>query len=258
MNTIQIPFHGTAINAVQTEAGVQIAITPVCESLGVDANGQIQRLKRQPWASTCVTHAQLPGDTQARDVTIVDRRTFTMWLATINTMRLKSEAARELLAAYQCEAADVLDKYFHEGGAINPRADEHQTNALIRQAQMQMELCQVAKGLIHPDHLEAKARIILARALGENPEIDPASRPLYVQGYLADKNLSRKQLQRIAGNFGKKVKAAYIDKHGCPPEQYPLNISNGQVKDVNAYTEADRELMDDVYYTDFAPQAVLA
>lgn len=129
----------------------------------------------------------------------VDRRTFTMWLATIETGRLKNERARRMVELFQREAADALDRYFNEGGAINPRANEHQVNAMLRQAQMQMELCQAARGIIHPDHLEARARIILARAMGEAPQLNAGARPLYVQDYLREKNLSADRLRRVAG-----------------------------------------------------------
>lgn len=124
---------------------------------------------------------------------------------------------------------------------------EHQVNALIRQSQMQMELCQAAKGLIRDEHLEAKARIILARGLGEAPELDPSTRPLYTQEFLKDKNLSQKRMKSIAGVFGKRMKAAYTLEHGREPEKYPLNLANGQVREINAYTEADRPLMEQVW-----------
>lgn len=128
---------------------------------------------------------------------------------------------------------------------------EHQVNALIRQSQMQMELCQAAKGLIRAEHLEAKARIILARGLGEAPELDPGTRPLYTADFLKEKNLPQKRLKSVSGVFGKRMKAAYTLEHGREPEKYPMNLPNGQVRQVNAYTEADRPLMEQVWSTYF-------
>lgn len=112
---------------------------------------------------------------------------------------------------------------------------------------MQMELCQAAKGLIHPDHLEAKARIVLARGLGEAPEINPATRPLYTADFLKSKNLSTNRMKSIAPMFGKRMKAAYVLANGKDPEKYDLSLSNGQVRQVNGYTEADRPLMEQVW-----------
>ena len=140
-----------------------------------------------------------------------------------------------------------MDAYFHKGGAINPRAEEHQLNALVRESQMRMELCQAAKGLIHPDHLEAKARIVLARGLGEVPELDPETRPLYTADFLKSKNLSSKKMKSVAPMFGKRMKALYTLEKGREPEKYDLTLPNGQVRQVNGYTEADRPLMQQVW-----------
>lgn len=61
---------------------------------------------------------------------------------------------------------EVLPQIRKTGGYGAPAltGPELMAAALIRQSQMQMELCQAAKGLIHPDHLEAKARIVLDAA----------------------------------------------------------------------------------------------
>ena len=54
------------------------------------------------------------------------------------------------------------------------------------------------------------------------------------------------------GNFGKAVKAAYIAENGVEPDEYPMNLTNGQVRHVKAYTEADRPLMERVWAEKFA------
>lgn len=253
-NVTRIPFHGSDIVAMTEGDDQFVALRPTCDSIGIDYAAQLQRLKRQPWA-TVVIRPMVAADGKVRDMAFINAKTFTMWLANVDTFRLKSEDARDLLTKYQCEATDVLYKYFHQGGAINPRADEHQINALIFQSRAQIELLQAAKGLIQADHLEAKARIVVARGLGEHAEIDTARHPLYTQDFLKEKNLSQARMKSVAGVFGKRVKAAYILKHGCDPEQYPLNLSNGQVRYVNAYTEADRHLLQQVWDEHYAGMA---
>lgn len=244
-NLIPVSVPGAApIMAVQQDGTEWVSPNHICDALGIDWKSQHRKLHGKPWA--CMVNLTMQVSGQNRELAMIDRRTLTMWLATIDARRV-SEDARDALLAYQNEAADALDKYFHAGGAINPRADEHQLNALLRQSQMQMELCQAAKGLIHEDHLEAKARIVLARGLGEAPELDPMTRPLYAHTYLSEKGLSDKQRKAKAGVFGKRLKKAYTDRNGREPEKYPLNLSNGQVRNVNGYTEADRPLMDEVW-----------
>lgn len=160
----------------------------------------------------------------------------------------------KLPAAQKFEAwifEEVLPAIRKHGGYIRPDATEHQVNALIAQARMRMELCQAARGLIHPDHLEAKARVILAQGMGEHATLDPARAPLYTQDFLKSKNLSKTQLRKIAGTFGKRVKAAYVLEHGTEPGKYPLSLPNGQTRDCYAYTEADRALMQNVWDTHY-------
>ena len=110
-----------------------------------------------------------------------------------------------------------------------------------------LQLIQAAKGLIDEGHLEAKARIVLARGLGEAPELDAASTPLYAQTFLEGKGLTRQRIKAVSGPFGKRVKAAYVLEHGTDPVQYPLETGNGQVRPVNAYTESDRPLLESVW-----------
>lgn len=248
-----IPFHGTNIQSVEIDGNPHIVLKPMVESIGMDYSRQLHKLKGKSWAAMGMT-ATTGADGKTYQMTVIDLRTLTMWLATIDENRV-SEEARPLVVAYQSEVADAIEAYWSKGGAINPRANEHQMNALLRQTQMQMELCQVAKGLIHPDHLEAKARIVLARGLGEAPELNPETRPLYAQDYLKEKNLSTKQRRSKAPMFGKRLKKLYVEKYGREPEKYDMDMQNGQVRPVNAYTEADRPLMDEVWNKFFAEAA---
>ena len=242
----KIPFHGTTIVATEIDGVPHVAVKPVCEAIGIDFSGQNQKLKRQPWATVVMTPT-VGRDGKNREMSMVDRRTFTMWLATIETSRVKNETARELLTAFQREAADALDQYFNEGAVINPRLAEHRVNAAIRHAQMRMELIQAAKGIISPDHLAAHAEAILAQGLGTRPQIEAATAPLYAQDFLREKNLSSTELKKVAGTFGKRVKAAYMLEYGTEPHKYPLSLPNCQVRKVNAYTEADRPLLERIW-----------
>ncbi|MFC9766818.1 phage antirepressor N-terminal domain-containing protein, partial [Rhodococcus jostii] len=177
---------------IQTDGKSLAAFRPMVEFFGLDFASQYTKLKKKAWA-TIVNFTTVGADGKSRDMAGIDRRTTGMWLATLDENRV-AEDKRTDLRAYQAEAADALDAYFHQGVAVNPRVDEHQVNALIFQSRAQMELCAAAKGLIHPDHLEAKARVVLARGLGEHAELDQSRRPLYTQSFLKGKNLSRKEM----------------------------------------------------------------
>ena len=250
----QIPFHDTTIYTIAD--GAYVALRPVCEALDLDYASQFKRVQHQPWA-TVVMMTTVAADGKTREMTFIDRRTFTMWLATIDTSRVKNEHTRELVRTYQCEAADALDRYFHEGAAINPRAVEVPTpstedRALTRARQL-VEIHMLAQGAVSPDHLEAKIRIILAQARGEHPEIEAKARPLYIQDYMRGKGVSGKKLRSYAPTFGKYVKEAYRDEHdGKDPGVYLQDTPSWQVREVCAYTEADRPLLDRIWNERYA------
>lgn len=247
-----IPVAGTpGILGAEIDGKAIAAFRPIVDMLGMAYSAQLQKLKGKSWA--VVSKFDTTGaDGKTYEMVGVDRKTLTMYLATLDESRVKEEV-RPILIALQAEAADALDAYFNKGAAINPRADEHQINAQIFQSRARMELLQAAKGLIHPDHLEAKARVLIAYGLGEGAELDQARAPLYCKDFLASKNASRARISSIASQFGKKVKKAYIEATGNEPKKYPLTLPNGQTREVLAYTEADRPLLEQVWSEHFAP-----
>lgn len=56
----RVPFHDTTIYT--TADGAYVALRPVCEALGLDFSGQLQRLRNQPWTCMGVIPTQMPGD----------------------------------------------------------------------------------------------------------------------------------------------------------------------------------------------------
>lgn len=249
----QIPFHDTTIYT--TADGAYVALRPVCEALGLDYASQFKRVQNQPWA-TVVMMTTVAADSKMREMTFIDRRTFTMWLATIDTGRLKNEHTRELVRTYQCEAADALDKYFNEGTAVNPRAVEASASgtedrALNRAAGL-ADLIGKFRGIIADDYLDAKARIVLARAMGDMPEIEAGARPLYIQDYMREQGASSKEVESYAPTFGKHVKKAYKAERGVEPGKRFDETPSGQVREICAYTEADRPIFDRAWRGSYA------
>lgn len=247
----QIPFHDTTIYT--TADGTHVALRPVCETLGLDADGQLQRLKRQSWATTVIMTG-VAADGRTREMVFIDRRTFTMWLATIDTGRVKDERAHALLGVYQREAADALDQYFHKGAAVNPRMMQSSgaEDPALTRARGLADLIGKFRGIIADDYLEAKARIVLARAMGDTPEIEASARPLYVQDYMREQGVSSDNIKSYAPTFGKYVKKAYVAERGVEPGKRFDETPSGQVREVCVYTEADRSIFDRAWSESYA------
>ena len=133
MNTttqvVTVDFHGQPMIAVKNGDEIRVAMKPIAEAIGLDWNGQFQRIKRHPVMATCMfmTHIQMPGDDQRREVATLPLKMLNGWLFGIDANRVKPESRAKLIE-YQRECFDVLANYFNAGIAINPRF-EYSVNA---------------------------------------------------------------------------------------------------------------------------------
>jgi hypothetical protein len=238
---VNIPFHGSEIHSFQEDGKPLVILRHLTESIGIDFGSQLRRLKSKSWA----TLVYLTRQDQYDAMVAVDMRTLTMWLATINEKTV-SDAARPLLVAYQAEVASAIEAYWTKGGAINPRATARQLEDIASLAEKQARVLAICVGLVDPAWLEAKTRHVLARALGEEPEIDPATRPLTVGEYLTERGVGADVLRAISSTFGKKIKAAFRAKYSRDPGMSERFV-DGALRPVAVYTEADRALFDQVW-----------
>lgn len=129
---VEVPFNGSVMIAQKLDDGeIYAALKPICENIGIAFNGQRERLNRTPWAVVRIIRTT-GADGKRHDMMAVSRKTLTMWLATIDTSRLKDERARQNVTVYQQEAAEALDKYFNEGGAIRVSEADSDDDILAR------------------------------------------------------------------------------------------------------------------------------
>lgn len=115
--------------------------------------------------------------------------------------------------------------------------------ALVRAAGL-ADIISRFRGIIDDGYLETKARIVLARAMGDTPEIEASARPLYVQDYMREQGVSSDNIKSYAPTFGKYVKKAYLAERGVEPGKRFDETPSGQVREVCVYTEADRPIFD--------------
>ena len=235
-------FHGTQVRVIERDDEPWFVLADLCKVLEIrnarDVAGRLDEDQKG------VGQIDTPGGKQR--TTIVNESG--MWDVVLRSDKPEAKPLRRWLTG---EVLPSIRKTGSYALKQDPAQEHHRQLASISEARMQMELCQAAKGLIDPYHLEAKARVVLARGMGEHAELDARRRPLYTTDFLKSLNLSRSRIKKVAGPFGKAVKAAYTNLHGEPPKSYPLTLTNGQVRDVLAYTEADRALLDEVWSTRF-------
>lgn len=245
---VKVPFHGEDVPTVDMNGKPHVVLRPALESIGVDYAAQYTKLKSRSWATIghCPTVA---ADGKVRDMVTVDVRTFAMLLANIDENRVAADI-KPMLVLYQQEVADVIEAYWTKGGAINPRASREQLRDIAETAEVQIRVLNAMSGIVDPKWLEAKARHVAARALGEEPEIDLQNRPLTVGEYLEEKGVKGKALRSVSTGFGKKLKTLYREKFGRDPLP-TRRFVDGAMRQVAGYTEADRPMFDDVWESPF-------
>lgn len=169
---VEVPFNGSMMIAQRFDDGeIYAALKPICENIGIAYNGQWERLKRTPWATVRIIRT-VGADGKQRDIVAISRKTLTMWLATIDTNRLSDEQARHNVTVYQKEAAEALDKYFNEGGAIRVSDADSDEDimaraVLVAQKTIKQKNQQIAEQQTRIVELEPKARFADAVAASD-------------------------------------------------------------------------------------------
>jgi hypothetical protein len=117
-----VPFHEDTLFALEHEAGVSVAVTPICNRLGLDAKKQRERIQRDPVLSQGGAMMALPSPGGMQDTFVLRLDLVHGWLFTIDESRVKPEA-RDIVLAYKRECYAVLFRHFYgdaraEGGCM--------------------------------------------------------------------------------------------------------------------------------------------
>lgn len=125
-NIVTVNFRGDQLYGFENDDGTFVALKPIVESMGMDWNGQYQRVKRDPILSEgmCVMHIPF-GRGGNQEAVCLKLDLVNGWLFTIDTSRIKDEAVREKVIVYQRECYGVLAKHFagKHGGVDAPKTD---------------------------------------------------------------------------------------------------------------------------------------
>ena len=248
------PFEYDGIRfptVVMPNGDIGLPLRRLAVPAGLDPDGQRKLIKSSAWSEgrTDEMYVQLPGDTQARKHFVISHRIVPMWIANIGTSQMKDDAARARIERWQVEFADALYGYVFRGGAINPRATVEQLDDIdltIRRARERAAVLGSLKGVVDSAWLDAKGRHVAAIALGVEPDVDPATRPLTVGEFLENRGIQGASLRSMSTRFGKKLKNLYREKYGTEPGTVDRFI-DGALRSVAAYTEAHRDLFNQAW-----------
>ncbi|MFE5582498.1 hypothetical protein [Kitasatospora sp. NPDC056531] len=125
-------------------------------------------------------------------------------------------------------------------------------------AALQMRVLAAAGGIVDAKWLELKARHVAARALGEEPEVAPEDRPLYVPDFLRGKGLKKADILSVQSWFGRRAAALYEAEHGERPGTRTEDTARGSVRETVAWTYAALPVFEETwnrYYAALYPQS---
>jgi hypothetical protein len=114
----------------------------------------------------------------------------------------------------------------------------------VELAEARMRVLKAADGIVSAAWLETKARLVAAKALGEEPEIDPLDVPLYVPDFLKALGLKRKEIESTQSWFGRYASAICAELGIEAPQERQSELPNGQVRKTKAWTERHRPVFE--------------
>lgn len=222
-----------------TEDGTPYVVaSDFAKALGYREADRVTRLlDAEEWGTQNLGTSESSGRVAVRPVSVIYESG--MW-------ELVFRSSKPAAKALKSRVKEILREIRVNGGYISPTATEDQLDAISRRAESQAKVLAALKGIVDKSWLEAKARHVAARALGEEPEVDPATRPLTVGEYLEDRGVTGSALRSLSTKFGKLLKAAYRDRYDREPGTTKRFV-DGAMRDVAAYTEKHRTLFDRVW-----------
>lgn len=114
----------------------------------------------------------------------------------------------------------------------------------IELAEARMRVLKAADGIVSPVWLETKARLVAAKALGEEPEVDPLDIPLYVPDFLKALGLKPKDITSAQSWFGKYALAICRELGIESPQDRQSDLPNGSIRKTKAWTERHRPVFE--------------
>lgn len=110
----------------------------------------------------------------------------------------------------------------------------------------QAELLVILSPVLPEPYATATGKVIMARAMGEAPHLDPSETPLYASTFLAGMGHRPATVAKFQSPFGRRVSDRYFKVHGRRPGKIP-GPTGSRIDKVAAYTEDDRPLLEQVY-----------
>lgn len=123
-NIVTVDFRSDTLVAVERDDGVFVAVKPICDTLGVNWNKQLLRIKRDSILSEGMTIMVIPSTQGAQETTLLRLDLVNGWLFTLDENRVRDEATRQRVLTYKRECYAVLFRHFYGRTVERPSTGE--------------------------------------------------------------------------------------------------------------------------------------
>lgn len=111
-NVITVNFREDTLFAIERDDGIFVAVKPICATLGLAWQRQLERLKEDPVLSEGITTVVIPSPGGVQETTCLKLGLVNGWLFKVDSRRVKNEETRRKLLTYQRECHQVLFEAF--------------------------------------------------------------------------------------------------------------------------------------------------
>ena len=165
--------------------------------------------------------------------------------------RISDPQVREQVERFQAWVyGDVLPALRKHGRYETPSATPVQREITAAAGPVpyreQAEILSILRPVLPEAYATATGKVIMARVMGERPELESSETPLYASTFLAEKGHKPKTVAKFQSGFGSRVSNRYFKVHGRRPEKIP-GPAGSRIDRVAVYTEDDRPLLEQVY-----------
>lgn len=110
---VTVNFRGDELYGFKEDDGTFLVLKPMVEAIGLNWQGQHDRVNRDPVLSQGIRIMRIPfGRGGAQDTLCIKLELVNGWLFGIDSGRIKDEAVRERVILYQRECYQVLYEHF--------------------------------------------------------------------------------------------------------------------------------------------------
>ncbi|MEU2724041.1 BRO-N domain-containing protein [Streptomyces smyrnaeus] len=227
--------------------GFAVVASGVARALGFrDAHRLVESIPddEKGYTTTCT-----PGGNQ--QVWLLKEPGFYRAIGQRQADRIKDEGVRDQVKRFQSWVyADVLPSLRKHGryevAPPPPTPKEISSAAGPLPYREQAEIAVILRPVLPEAYASAMGKVILSRAMGERPELEPSETPLYAATFLAEKGHRPKTVAKFQSSFGSRVSNRYFKVHGRRPEKIP-GPAGSRIDKVAVYSEDDRPLLEQVY-----------